>query len=82
MLASLNHTNIGAIYELEESDGTHALALELVGGRERDAGREDKVWRDVLGAPPVLFRPPIGFASRGGATLPIRVQGKLSSQDA
>jgi serine/threonine-protein kinase len=32
LLASLNHPNIAAIYELEESDGVHYLVLELVPG--------------------------------------------------
>jgi eukaryotic-like serine/threonine-protein kinase len=32
LLASLNHPNIAAIHELEESDGTNFLVLELVGG--------------------------------------------------
>ncbi len=32
LLASLNHPNIGAIYGLEESNGTHALVLELIEG--------------------------------------------------
>ena len=32
LLASLNHTNIAAIYGLEESDGVSALVLELVEG--------------------------------------------------
>ncbi len=32
VLASLNHSNIAAIYGLEESDGVHALVLELVDG--------------------------------------------------
>ena len=31
-LASLNHTNIAAIYDLEESNGIKALVLELVEG--------------------------------------------------
>jgi aminoglycoside phosphotransferase (APT) family kinase protein len=34
LLASLNHPNIGAIYGLEEADGTPFLALELVEGEE------------------------------------------------
>ena len=33
LLASLNHTNIAAIYGLEESDGTSFLVLELVEGQ-------------------------------------------------
>jgi serine/threonine-protein kinase len=32
VLASLNHSNIGSIYGLEESDGVRALVLELVEG--------------------------------------------------
>ena len=32
VLASLNHPNIAAIYGLEETDGEHALVLELVEG--------------------------------------------------
>jgi eukaryotic-like serine/threonine-protein kinase len=32
VLASLNHSNIGAIHGFEESDGVHALVLELVDG--------------------------------------------------
>ena len=32
VLASLNHTNIGHIYGLEEAEGTRALVLELVEG--------------------------------------------------
>jgi len=31
-LASLNHPNIGSIYGVEDSDGVHALVLELVEG--------------------------------------------------
>src|SRR5262249_59219400 len=32
VLASLNHPNIGAIYGFEDSEGIHALVLELVEG--------------------------------------------------
>ena len=32
VLASLNHPNIAAIHGFEESDGTHALVLELIDG--------------------------------------------------
>ena len=32
LLASLNHPNIAAIFEFEESDGVHFLALEYVPG--------------------------------------------------
>ena len=32
VLASLNHTNIGHIYGIEEIDSTHALVLELIEG--------------------------------------------------
>ncbi|MGI8782769.1 MAG: protein kinase domain-containing protein [Acidobacteriota bacterium] len=32
VLSSLNHPNIAAIHEIEEADGLHALALELVEG--------------------------------------------------
>lgn len=32
VLASLNHPNIAAIYGFEDSDGTHALVMELVEG--------------------------------------------------
>src|SRR5262249_14274430 len=32
VLASLDHPNIGAIYGFEDSDGTHALVLQLVEG--------------------------------------------------
>jgi len=33
LLASLNHTNIAAIYGLEESEGTNFLVLELIEGQ-------------------------------------------------
>src|SRR5436190_11893799 len=33
MLAALNHPHIGAIYGVEEAEGTRALVLELVEGR-------------------------------------------------
>src|SRR5207342_2070101 len=42
VLASLNHSNIAAIYGLEESDGIRALVMELVDGptlAERIGGR-------------------------------------------
>src|SRR5687768_15557928 len=32
VLASLNHPNIGHIYGLEDSEGVHALVLELIDG--------------------------------------------------
>src|SRR5512133_3905875 len=32
VLASVNHPNIGAIFGFEESNGAHALVLELVEG--------------------------------------------------
>jgi eukaryotic-like serine/threonine-protein kinase len=32
VLASLNHTNIASIYGLEDSEGVHALVMELVEG--------------------------------------------------
>jgi serine/threonine protein kinase len=32
LLASLNHPNIASIHGLEESDGTHFLVMELIGG--------------------------------------------------
>src|SRR5262249_25759637 len=35
-LASLNHPHIGAIYGLDEADGTHFLVLELVDGESLD----------------------------------------------
>src|SRR5216117_2238589 len=34
LVASLNHPNIAAIYGLEETNGTVALALELVDGED------------------------------------------------
>src|SRR2546425_4773540 len=33
VLASLNHPNIAAIYDLEEASGSHFLVLELVEGQ-------------------------------------------------
>ena len=48
LLASLNHTNIAAIYGLEESAGTNFLVLELVEGETladhiADRGRERRM---------------------------------------
>lgn len=37
LLATLNHPNVGAIYGLEESDGSRFLVLELVPECERRA---------------------------------------------
>ena len=36
LLASLNHANIAAIYGLDEHEGTHFLAMELVDGETLD----------------------------------------------
>src|ERR1700704_5943454 len=36
VLASLNHPHIGAIYGLDEANGTHFLVLELVDGESLD----------------------------------------------
>lgn len=36
MLASLNHPHIGAIYGLDEANGTQFLVLELVDGESLD----------------------------------------------
>jgi hypothetical protein len=36
VLASLNHPHIGAIYGLEEADGSQFLILELVDGETLD----------------------------------------------
>jgi serine/threonine protein kinase len=36
VLASLNHPNIAAIYDLAEDGGTHLLVLELAVGSSRD----------------------------------------------
>ena len=36
VLASLNHPNVGGIYDLEESDGVKALVLELVEGEHHE----------------------------------------------
>jgi serine/threonine protein kinase/WD40 repeat protein len=41
VLASLNHPNVAAIYGLEESNGIHALVMELVEG-ETLAGKIDR----------------------------------------
>jgi len=32
LLASLNHSNIAALYGMEQADGTHFLVMELVEG--------------------------------------------------
>ena len=49
MLAALNHPNIATIHGVEESDGVHALVLELVEGEtlaERIARAIQKAARD------------------------------------
>ena len=38
VLASLNHPNIASIFGFEESNGVHALVLELVEGRRSPTG--------------------------------------------
>jgi eukaryotic-like serine/threonine-protein kinase len=38
-LASINHQNIGAIYDLQQVDNTHFLVLELVEGETRGRDR-------------------------------------------
>src|SRR5262245_55421717 len=49
VLASLNHPNIAQIYGFEDSDGTHALVMELVEGRTladliESTGSVDDAW--------------------------------------
>ncbi|HSC29598.1 MAG TPA: protein kinase [Vicinamibacterales bacterium] len=44
VLAALNHPHIAVIYGLEESDGTLALAIELVEGEDL-AARRAHGWR-------------------------------------
>src|SRR6187431_3299661 len=44
LLASLNHSNIAAIYGFEEADGVRALVLELVEGPTLD----DRIARGAL----------------------------------
>ena len=50
VLASLNHPNIAAIYGVEESDGMHALVLELVDGTPLSSriGRHGLTRREAL----------------------------------
>ena len=38
VLASLNHPHIGAVYGVEQSDGVHALVMELVEGEDWRGG--------------------------------------------
>ena len=52
VLASLNHPGIAAIHELEESEGTHYLVLELVPG-ETLAERISRGEHGHVGAVPI-----------------------------
>jgi len=47
VLASLNHPNIAAIYELEESDGKKFLVMELVLGET--LAERNPTWSDSTG---------------------------------
>jgi len=69
VLAQLNHTNIAAIYSVEESGGTHFLVMELAQGetlRERIKGSHQS--RDRKGAVASSAEPPLAHArgSDGG----------------
>ena len=49
VLASLNHPNIAAIYGIEQSDGIHALVMELVEGDSPKGPLPfDEAWRIAL----------------------------------
>ena len=54
LLSSLNHTNIAAIYGLDDSNGTHFLVLELVPGED--------LWGRLSREGPVPVEEALGFA--------------------
>ena len=69
VLAQLNHTNIAAIYSVEESGGTHFLVMELaLGDTLRDRIKRGNQGRDRKGAV-APAEPPLAHArgSDGGA---------------
>jgi Tol biopolymer transport system component len=60
LLATLNHSNIGAIYGLEESTGVQALVLELVDG---------PTLADRIAAGPIPLREALTFARQIAAAV-------------